>query len=494
MTREILTSTLSTIAAELNDIKTETAMLHPKLTGLSRKKKSEFLNKHPERRSEFETFPDGPIPPHYRYSKQQSEHLASLRQRLDRVGQALAVDKAAWESERATYESIVTILGGTRPVTPSTSPQAREPETDRRAFQPTTLFSEAGQAILDARLAALDPNDEDGRRYEERLATSFAVFLELIGDKPLSYYLPIHMQDYATALAKLPTNWKKKPLFKGMTLTQAIEKNASLPLEQRVACLSETTVSSYLSEIKNIWSRVAAGVPGLRDMSAYRITMPKDVEEAIEREPLTVSSLNVWIRDAASSKRRSKPHQSWLPIAGLLTGMRLAELIYLQRSDFVEIEGNEVIDLTQPLLISGKTVDRPVKTKTSKRYVAIHPLLSDLGFVEYAKTVKTQDGFVFSRFHQAEDPADAAQKQMANWMKDLGIHVTQKQVFHSLRHNAKDWIRDSVGPRLADKQCGHAFQGVSANYGAKLLKPKEVKRIMRIRPPEGLDFSAFLSS
>ncbi|MFO3797443.1 MAG: hypothetical protein ACK8QZ_09210, partial [Anaerolineales bacterium] len=192
------------------------------------------------------------------------------------------------------------------------------------------------------------------------------------------------------------------------------------------------------------------------------------------------------------SERRSKPHQSWLPITGLLTGMRLAELIYLQRSDFVEIEGNEVIDLTQPLLISGKTVDRPVKTKTSKRYVAIHPLLRELGFIEYAKSVKSRDGFVFSRFHHAEDPAGAATKQMANWMKDLGIHVTQKQVFHSLRHNAKDWFRDSVGIRLADKQCGHALQGVSANYGAKLLKPEEVRRIMKIRAPKGIDFSSFL--
>ncbi|BCH63259.1 hypothetical protein RvVAT039_04750 [Agrobacterium vitis] len=182
----------------------------------------------------------------------------------------------------------------------------------------------------------------------------------------------------------------------------------------------------------------------------------------------------------------------WLPLTGLLTGMRLAELVYLQRTDFVDVEGSELIDLTRPLRIRGQEIDRPVKTKTSKRYVAIHPLLHECGFIEYAKSVKSPDGFVFSHFHKAEDPPGAAQKQMSNWMTDLGIHETQRQVFHSLRHSAKDWFRDHAGERLADKQCGHAFSGVSANYGAKLLKPNEVRQIMEIPAPEGVDFAPFL--
>lgn len=132
-----------------------------------------------------------------------------------------------------------------------------------------------------------------------------------------------------------------------------------------------------------------------------------------------------------------------------------------------------------------------MKTKTSKRYVAIHPLLHECGFIEYAKNVKSQDGFVFSHFHKADDPPDAAQKQMYNWMSGLGIHETQRQVFHSLRHSAKDWIRKQTDDRIADKQFGHAFSSVSANYGAKLLDPDEVRQIMEISAPKGVDFTPF---
>lgn len=493
MTREVLTSTLSALSAELASAKSEASLLNIRMAKLKGSRRQAYYEAEDDPESAGRL---ASLTTHVGPLNERRKQLAALQERLGRIGAALASDKTAWESERATYESVVGLLGRIeRQIVvpaPATVPDpVPEPETDERAFKPTTLFSVAGRSILDARKEALNPDDTDASRYEERLETAFAAFLEVVGDKPLSYYLPIHMQDFATFMARVPKNRSKGPLFKGLTLKQTVEKNAKLPLDQRKPCLSETTVASYLSEVKNIWSRVAAGVPGLRDMGAYKVSMPKGTVESIDREPMVVPSLNIWFRDAATPKSMKKPHKAWLPLAGLLTGMRLAELIYLQRTDIVDVEGNEVIDLTRALRIGGQDVDRPVKTKTSKRYVAIHPLLHDCGFIEYAKNVTSPDGFVFSHFHRTNDPPDAAQKQMYNWMNVLGIHEPQRQVFHSLRHSAKDWFRDHVGDRLADKQCGHAFSGVSANYGAKLLKPKEVRQIMAMPPPEGIDFSVF---
>lgn len=495
MTREILSASLTALAAEIDGIRRQDRYLA--FMGPSADEIHQIDND--EHATENERGIANLLREERASVGRKRRNLKGLRARLEKIGAALAKDKVAWEAERGTYESVVRVLGSIeRPAAPAAvavpaAPVEPEPEieADARAFKPTTLLSVAGRAILDARKAAVNPDDEDGKRYEERLETALSVFLEIVGDKPLSYYLPIHMQDFATALARVPSNRKKKAIFRGLTLKQTIEKNASLPLDQREKCLSETTVASYLSEVKNIWSRVSAGVPGLRDMGAYRVTMPKDTEEAIVREPLAVNSVNVWLRDAATPARMKKPHKAWLPLVGLLTGMRLAELIYLQGADIVDVEGNEVIDLRRPLLIGGAEIDRPVKTKTSKRIVAIHPLLRECGFIDYAKSVKSRDGFVFGHFQKANDPPGAAQKQMFNWMDALGIHETQKQVFHSLRHSAKDWFRDHVGERLADKQCGHALNGVSANYGAKLLKPKEVRQIMEMPAPEGVDFSAF---
>ena len=493
MTREVLSASLKALAAEIDRIRKQDMHLLFTMSSAADIREideDEFASDNDRGIAEL-------MREHRASSIGRRNNLKGIRASLEKVGTALAKDKVAWEAERATYESVVEVLGsiGRRPGTTAlVAPVEPEPEidADARAFKPSTLLSVAGRATLDARKAALNSDDTDGSRYEERLETAFAAFLEVIGDKPLTYYLPIHMQDFATFLSRVPKNRSKIALFKGLTLKQTVETNGRLPPDQRKPCLSETTVASYLSEVKNIWSQVSAGVPGLRDMGAYRVSMPKDAATSIDREPLAVSSLNIWLSDAATPRLMKKPHKAWLPLAGLLTGMRLAELVYLQRKDIVDIEGNEVIDLTSPLLIGGKEIDRPVKTKTSKRFVAIHPLLHDTGFIEYAKSVTSPDGFVFGHFHRADDPPDAAQKQMSNWMGALGIRETQRQVFHSLRHNAKDWFREHAGERLADKQCGHAFSGVSANYGAKLLKPKEVRQIMEMPAPEGVDFAQFL--
>ncbi len=494
MTREVLSASLTALAAEIDRIRKEDRHLLFTMSSsdIHEIEENEIVSDNDRGIAEL-------MREHRASSIQRRNNLKGIRASLERVGTALAKDKVAWEVERGTYENVVRVLGSiersatSAVVAVPAAPVKPEPEieADARAFKPSTLLSVAGRAILDARKSALNPEDKDATRYEERLETAFAAFLEVVGDKPLTYYLPIHMQDFATFLARVPKNRSKIVAFKGLSLRQTVEKNAKLPPDERNPCLAETTISSYLSEVKNIWSRVSAGVPDLRDMGAYRVSMPKDAVAAIDREPLAVPSVNVWLKDAATPKLMKKPHKAWLPLAGLLTGMRMAELVYLQRTDFVDVEGNEIIDLTRPLRIRGQDIDRPVKTKTSKRYVAIHPLLRDCGFIEYAKSVKSPDGFVFSHFHKTDDPPDAAQKQMYNWMNRLSIHETQRQVFHSLRHSAKDWFRKNVGDRLADKQCGHAFSGVSANYGAKLLDSDEVLQVMKIPAPKGVDFTPF---
>jgi integrase len=480
MTREILSASLSALAAEISGI--ERRDRHLMFTVPSH---DDVMH------ADHDPAVSDLMQEHRSSAQQQRRNLKGVGKRLDKIGLAMADDKIAWQSERQTFETVVKVLGSVeRPV--ATVATEAETEVDARAFKPSTLLSVAGRSILEARKAALNPDDDNASRYEERLETSFASFLDVVGDKPLSYYLPIHMQDFATFLARVPLNRKKVAIFRDLTLKQAVEKNAKLPLDQRKPCLAETTVTSYISEVKNIWSRVAAGVPGLRDMGAYRVTMPKDTAAAIDRKPISVPSLNIWLRDSATEKSMKKPHRAWLPLAGLLTGMRLSELVYLQRSDIVDFEGFEIIDLTTPLIIDGQKVERPTKTGTSKRYVALHPLLHECGFVDYVKSVKSTNGFVFAHFHATEDPPLAAGKQMINWMKTLKIHVHQKQVFHSLRHNAKDWFRGHLGKRLSDKQCGHRFVDVSDNYGESLLLPEEIQQIMEMPAPRRLDFSAFL--
>ncbi|TPP11515.1 hypothetical protein [Rhizobium glycinendophyticum] len=428
--------------------------------------------------------------------------IADFRKRLEAIADALSKDSIAWESERETFQSVVRTLGSLG--APVQLPQVQreqqvqppEPQPteyrDARTVTASTKFSVAGRVVLDARKEALDNGDKDRVRYEERLENTFSAFLNVVGDHPLSFYLPIHLQDFATVMAKVPKNRTKHPIFAGLNLKQMVEKNDKLPEKDRINSLSQTTVKEHVAQIKLIWEKATAGVTGIRDIRSFNVTMPAAATPAINREGLPPLSLNTWLADSVSARIMKKPHKAWLPLVGLLTGMRLSEIVYLQSSDIVTIEGNEVFDLRLPLIIDGKKVDRPLKTRTSVRIVAIHPLLQECGFIDFAKKQRGRGGYIFPHYHTARDPADAAQKQMSNWMGALDIHESQRQVFHSLRHNAKSWFRINVGDGLADKQCGHAASTVGAKYGFKTLLPEEIQKIMSIPAPRGVDFSPFI--
>ncbi|MGV8939495.1 MAG: hypothetical protein ACOH2J_20445 [Allorhizobium sp.] len=428
--------------------------------------------------------------------------LARFQKRLEAIADALSKDSIAWDAERGTYESVVQLLGSIERRAPSSEVRelpvssitlAAIETRDSRAVSATTKLSVAGRTVLNLRKEALTTGDNDKSRYEERLETTFAAFLEIVGDHPVNYYLPIHLQDFATILGRVPTNRSKYPTFAGLTLSQIADKNDRLPENERIKRLSASTIKSHLSEIKMIWSQATAGVRDAVKFTDFNVTMPAAASASIDREGLPAPSINKWLSDAVRPAVMAKPHKAWLPLASFLTGMRLSALIYLQSKDLVNIGGNEVFDLRLPLLIRGKEVPRPLKTKTSVRIVAIHPLLRQCGFVDFLKAQRGREGFVFPHFHTAKDPADAAQKQMGNWMVALNIHATQQQVFHSLRHNAKSWFRIHAGDTLADRQCGHAAKSIGAAYGFKSLEPEEVEKIMAIPAPRDVNFTPFLN-
>ncbi len=433
--------------------------------------------------------------------------LSSVRNRLAVVGQALETDAAALTAERAAYASaLATVAAIGRPVMSATPVPVSAPALtpvpviadseyrDEREITADTLLSVAGKIHLSLRRVAKGKSvkgHED--RYQERLENALAAFVDVIGDKPLRYYLPLHMQDFATVMAKCPANRAKYQQFDGLSIRKMVEANAKS--KEPISTLSTSTVGTLVSEVGNLWTKVTAGVSEVKDLKNYKITMPSDARKAVTREGLPAASLNIWMKSAAALYPRDE-YKKLMPLVALLTGMRLGELVWLQPKDIVEIDGRTVIDLRLPLVIGGKEVGRNLKTETSPRLVALHPFLKEAGFLDFAMSRR---GWIFGEYHRrAKDPSDAAQKRMGGWMRSLGIHVEHKHVFHSLRHNAKHWIRDGIGgdksKLISDKQCGHAPGSVGDGYGFPVLQANEIRQIETLPLPEGVDFSGFLTS
>lgn len=428
--------------------------------------------------------------------------MAIVRQRLAAVGQALETDAAALTAERAAYShALATVAAIERPTAPAApvaalvpaSSAAADEHRDEREITSDTLLSVAGGIVLNLRKEAKTGGGKGGDdRYQERLDSALAAFADVIGDKPLRYYLPLHVQEFATVMAKCPKNRTKYPQFKGISIRKMTEVNAKH--KKPIPTLSTSAVGSLVSEVTNLWSKATAGVADVKDLKSYRITMPANARKAITREGLPASSLNVWMKSAASLYPRDD-FKKYMALVALLTGMRQGELVWLQPKDIVEIDGHTVIDLRLPLVINGKEVDRALKTETSPRIVALHPCLREAGFLDFAGGRR---GWVFGEYHRrAKDPSHSAQKQMGNWMRSLKIHVEHRHVFHSLRHNAKHWLRGIGGDNgklIADRQCGHAPGSVGDTYGFPVLQSDEIEKIEALPLPKGVDFGGFLTS
>lgn len=503
MDRETLTHSLKALATEIEALRRQEIS-----AGLRAVSGHGFLRQMTE---------EGGGEPHPRFVASQRERiagaeahrkaLASVRDRLETVGQALKTDAAALTAERAAYaDALATVATLGRPVAqampvpvpaPASAPvpvAADSEYRDKREITADTLLSVAGKTHLDLRKVAKGKSakgDED--RYQERLENALAAFVDIIGDKPLRYYLPLHMQDFATVMAQCPANRAKYEQFKGLSIRKIAEVNAKS--KEPISTLAKSTVGTLVSEVGNLWTKVTAGVSEVKDLKNYKITMPRNTRKSITREGLPVSSLNIWMKSAASLYPRDE-YKKFMPLVALLTGMRQGELVWLQPKDIVEIDGHTVIDLRLPLIIGGKEVGRNLKTETSPRLVALHPFLKEVGFLDFAKSRR---GWIFGEYHRrAKDPSDAAQKRLGNWMRTMGIHVEHKHVFHSLRHNAKHWIRDGIGgdksKLISDKQCGHAPSSVGDGYGFPVLQANEIKQIKALPLPEGVDFSGFLAS
>lgn len=497
MDRETLTGSLKALTAELDTLRQEERAVSLSVLGA----KGRLAGEREYGESAAPELLELHGRAHARHSGRR-EALASVRGRLETIGKALETDAAALTAERSAYaHALATVAAIQRPAVsveparvsnPVPVASVEDEHWDAREIIADTLLSVAGKVYLDLRKEAKGESVKGEDRYQERLESALGAFVDVIGDKPLRYYLPLHVQDFATVMAKCPKNRTKYAHFNDLSIREMVEANAKS--KKPIPTLSTSAVGSLVSEIGNLWTKVTAGVSEVKDLKNYRITMPSTARKSIAREGLSVTALNVWMKTAAALYPRDD-FKKYMVLVALLTGMRQGELVWLQPKDIVEIDGHTVIDLRLPLIIDRKEVDRSLKTETSPRLVALHPFLKEAGFLDFATTRR---GWIFGEYHRrAKDPSHSAQKQMGNWMRALAIHEEHRHVFHSLRHNAKHWLRGiggDTGKLIADRQCGHAPGSVGDRYGFKVLQSDEIEKIEALPLPKGVDFSVFLKA
>jgi integrase len=284
-----------------------------------------------------------------------------------------------------------------------------------------------------------------------------------------------HVREFRDALSRLRRNHHigAGAGFAGRQ-TEVLEfrvsaKTVSLLFEAAKAFLKWTKLEGYV-----------AVVPG----GDLHVQMPKRKKGARVRRPFNATELEQLFRapvyqGAKSLRRRFEPGDKiindacfWLPLLGLYTGARLGELVQLQLSD-VNVEGPiPFVDINEADGFEGDA--KFVKSDAGIRVVPLHPTLIALGFrnfVERRRSQRKGKGRLFFEVAYGSDgmPSTIYSKRFGRLLTSIGL-TDPGLVFHSLRHSAKDALRDGLAPSyVIDKLIGHADDAtVTYGQGASL--------------------------
>lgn len=135
-----------------------------------------------------------------------------------------------------------------------------------------------------------------------------------------------------------------------------------------------------------------------------------------------------------------KRHRYWAPLLSLWTGMRMNEILQLERSDIQRAADFWYISVNDE-------ATKSLKTKNAFRNIPVHPELERLGFIEWVLARPSGQLFPEAVAGTADKPSGPFSKRFANFLKSCGIWEPRRKVFHSFRNNFNDALRTGGVPR-----------------------------------------------
>lgn len=235
-----------------------------------------------------------------------------------------------------------------------------------------------------------------------------------------------------------------------------------------------------------------------------------------------------WFLNGVGPKTKSgnyfsyRPHYYWLPLLGLYAGGRINELAQLYLNDIRDAGefgwyfdfnlndpdkvNSDELDAASDFAVSAiehaganksgqvKADDKSLKTVSSHRLVPVHPILIDLGLIEYIRLLRIA-GYQRLFPELRHDLDKGYGKDASSWFnerflgKKLGMKRDGRTVFHSFRHNFDTMLERAGAPHKAIRQLmGHSLADPVTPSGQKGYNhPRsviELSPVIRLISPE----------
>lgn len=298
-----------------------------------------------------------------------------------------------------------------------------------------------------------------------------------------------HCEEIAALFIRTPQYATRH--YKGMTIREAAE---AYEKQHGASAARYDAVQDNLRELRVLLDEaVDREWLDKNSCARVRITKPKDVTPfaALDDgyEPCTASELTAIFaaplytgcKDDGHGVNKAGPHvirkaRFWVPLIALYSGLRMQEILQLEKSDIRQDEDIRYISVND--IVSAEAAEaghkKRLKTHNSVRDVPVHPELEKLGFLKYV--ARAEGALIFPELEggAAEKLSDNFSKKFRSFLRPTGVWVSRRKVFHSFRGTFNDALRDAEVPLdIREALCGWGDQpSMDRKYvkGVKLSK------------------------
>ncbi|MDR3414257.1 MAG: hypothetical protein P4L87_25400 [Formivibrio sp.] len=243
------------------------------------------------------------------------------------------------------------------------------------------------------------------------------LFLEVVGDKPVSRIVQSDLNKYFSLLLKLPPRWKDECRKQKINVTELAErKHLELIGPKTFTYTYRTCISTFLTYLvgEGFTNATALTVKPYK-YKGVRVA-GEDKQRAFKLHELERLFCGQEMQKFAS--RPDLAHCYWLPHLGLFTGARINELCQInpQVDVLQDSESGEwhlwITDETE----ADSRIRKSVKTGDSRK-VPLHKKLIELGFLEYVIRLKSKgEKLLFPAWKPVNERASG---NAEDWFRDL---------------------------------------------------------------------------
>lgn len=336
--------------------------------------------------------------------------------------------------------------------------------------------------------------------HYRRMSSDCGVFVELMNDPRLDDIDRSMVTKYRQQLQTLPENLYQARRRHGVTSLADLAKTTSATAGPHFL---QTTADRYIGKLSEMlnWAvseellprNPAAGFGG----GGKRDKREQDERGIFDHADLAEIFGVVWFRDGKGTKSKRgrfqnyQPHFYWLPLLGIYSGGRLNELAQLYLDDLSQDEsGCWYLDfnLVEPSAIEGGSSveiaghpSKSLKTVNSRRVVALHHHLIELGLPDYVQALRDA-GYdrLFPELHL--DKVKGYGKAPGSWFNGrflkgrLGMARDGTKTFHSFRHMFVTGLFDAEVPEVTVAQLAGHERGETMS-GKRYRKDQDASKL-----------------